>query len=281
MSLSILKLITTKIWAKGKELMTTIDFITELFCRVDDQITEDKHSQGKLYPSEVVTLALLYSLKGTGQRAFWRWLIRDYQALFPNLPDRTRLFRLFNSHRPYVERFLAEPSLIGVIDSYGIELLHPIREGRSEKQIGKKGISNHRWIVGGKLCYLLNHLGLIVGWDCDTAEVYDGSAFQRLVDDVADEMVVFADTAFRKTDWFPTNLRICKRGEWNVRMVVETILSMLTYICDFKRSRHKVWDYFETKLGFTMALFNILVQWYGLQPDETGFVPLSIAEFSL
>jgi len=75
--------------------------------------------------------------------------------------------------------------MIGVIDSYGIELLHPIREGRSEKQIGKKGISNHRWIVGGKLCYLLNHLGLIVAWDCDTAEVYDGAAFQQLVDDVA------------------------------------------------------------------------------------------------
>jgi hypothetical protein len=29
------------------------------------------------------------------------------------------------------------------------------------------------------------------------------------------------------------------------------------------------------------AAFNILAQWYGLQPDENGFVPLSIAEFSL
>jgi hypothetical protein len=25
----------------------------------------------------------------------------------------------------------------------------------------------------------------------------------------------------------------------------------------------------------------VLVQWYGLPPDEQGFVPLSIAEFSL
>ena len=30
-------------------------------------------------------------------------------------------------------------------------------------------------------------------------------------------------------------------------MVVETILSMLTYVCDFKRTRHKVWDYFSAK----------------------------------
>jgi hypothetical protein len=30
-----------------------------------------------------------------------------------------------------------------------------------------------------------------------------------------------------------------------------------------------------------MAAFNLLVQWYGLRPDEHGFVHLSIAEFSL
>ena len=142
--------------------MTTVDFITELFIKVDDEINDDKHSQATLYPSEVVTLALLYSLKGSGQLAFWRWLTRDYRPLFHKLPHRTRLFRLFNSHSHYIERFLADPSLMGVIDSYGIELLHPIREGRSHAQIGKKGKSNKRWIVGGKLCYLLNHLGLVV-----------------------------------------------------------------------------------------------------------------------
>lgn len=262
--------------------MTTIDFITELFCRVDDKLSPcQKHSQAKLYPSEVVTLALLYALSGKGQRAFWRWLTKDYRPLFPDLPHRTRLFRLFNSHRQYVDQFMADPSMRGVIDSYGIEFIHPIREGRRDKQLGRKGISNHRWIVGGKLGYLLNHLGLIVSWACDTANVYDGSAFQQLVDEVTDQMVVFADMSFEKQDWQPPNLRLCNRGEWNVRLVIETVLSMLTYVCDFKRSRHKVWDYFETKIGFTMALFNILVQWYGLPADENGFVPLSIAEFSL
>jgi hypothetical protein len=261
--------------------MNTVDLITELFIKVDDEIDDNKHPQTSLYPSEVVTLAMLYALKGCGQLRYWRWLTGNYSYLFHELPNRTRLFRLFNSHRHYIEHFLAEPSLVGVIDSYGIELLHPIREGRSDKQIGKKGKSNKRWIVGGKLCYLLNHLGLVVDWSCDTANVYDGSAFQHIVDNVSDKMVVFSDTGFEKADWHPTNLRICKRGEWNVRMLVETVFSMLTYVCDFKHSRHKSWDYFETKVGFTMALFNVLAQWYGLQPDEAGFVPLSIAEFSL
>lgn len=51
---------------------------------------------------------------------------------------------------------MAEPTLLGVIDSDGIELIHPLREGRSSRQIGRKGIPNHRWIVGYKLCLWVN-----------------------------------------------------------------------------------------------------------------------------
>jgi len=86
--------------------MTTEDFIIELFCRVDDKMPNvKKHPQAALYPSEVVTLALLFALKGVGNRAFYRWLKRNYVALFPGLPHRTRLFRLFNSHRKWLELF--------------------------------------------------------------------------------------------------------------------------------------------------------------------------------
>ena len=56
---------------------------------------------------------------------------------------------------------------------------------------------------------------------------------------------------------------------------------MLTTVCHFKKLSHRAWEYFRTRLAFTMALFNVLVSWYGLEPDKTGFVPLSIAEFSL
>jgi hypothetical protein len=262
--------------------MPTEYFIIEMFCRVDDQMLQaTKHTQATLYPSEVVTLGLLFALKGVGNRAFYRWLSQNFSYLFPSLPHRTRLFRLFNSHQRWIDCLLAEPSLIGVIDSYGIELIHPRREGRSPQQIGRKGSSNRRWIVGGKLCLLLNHLGLIVAWDCDTANVYDGSAFQHLVDDVADEMLVFADVHFGKKGWEPPNLKICPRGTWNDRMMVETVLSMLTVICHIKKMHHRVWSYFNSHLGFLMALFNVLVQWHGLNPDEDGFVHLSIAEFSL
>jgi hypothetical protein len=116
--------------------MTTEDFIIELFCRIDDQMKGiPKHPQANLYPSEIVTLAVLFAIKGVGNRAFYRWLVRDWLGLFPKLPERTRLFRLFKAHQAWTDRFLADPTVLGVADTYGIELLHPYREGRSVKQI--------------------------------------------------------------------------------------------------------------------------------------------------
>ena len=45
--------------------MSTEDFIIDLFCRVDEAMPDvTRHSQANLYPSEVVTLALLLRLKG-------------------------------------------------------------------------------------------------------------------------------------------------------------------------------------------------------------------------
>ena len=95
----------------------------------------------------------------------------------------------FRTHHDWTQVFLAAPTVLGGIDTYGIELIHPMREGRTPQQIGRKGVSNHRWIVGGKLCLLLNQWGLIVGWACATANVADNT-FQWLIRQCEDQMIV-------------------------------------------------------------------------------------------
>ena len=134
-----------------------------------------KHPEAHLWPSEVVTLGLLHALKGGGNRPFYRWLTRDYRALFPRLPERTRLFRLLKTHQDWAQVFLASPTVLGVIDTYGIELIHPMREGRSPQQIGRKASRITGGLSAGKLCLLLNQWGLIVGWACATANVAESS----------------------------------------------------------------------------------------------------------
>jgi hypothetical protein len=261
--------------------MSTDDFIIALFCRIDALMgSEPKHPQAKLYPSELVTLALVFALKGGSTRAFYRWITRDYRHLFPHLPERTRLFRLFAAHRAWADYFLAEPTVLGVADSYGIELVHPMREGRSAQQIGRKGKSNQRWIVGVKLAYIVNQRGLVVAWDGAPANVYD-AVFHPLIADFADDMVVFTDMGFHAKTGDPPNMKPCPRNTWNVRMVVETVLAMLTRVCQLKKMSQRRWPYVLARLSFTMALFNVLVQWDGLQVNEDGHVPLSMAQFSL
>jgi len=279
--------------------MSTQDFITQLFCRVDDAMHDVvKHPQANLYPSEVVTLGLLFSLKGVGNRAFYRWVSRDCLSMFPKLPERTRLFRLFGAHKDWTTRFMAAPTLLGLADTFAIRLLHPKRAGRSPKQIGRFGISNHVWVFGAKLCFVLNKWGLVCGWDCSTANVYD-TTFHPLIKEFEERMIVLADHGFysakgvegygkkRRKEWAepnganPSNLKICKTKDWNSRMIVENVLSMLTRVCHFKGVGHRVWKYLEARMGYTMALFNLLAQWNGLQPDKEGRVHLSIAQFSL
>jgi hypothetical protein len=121
---------------------------------------------------------------------------------------------------------------------------------------------------------------LVVAWACATANVADNS-FQWLSRQCEERMIVFSDTGFHAAEGDPTNLKLCQRGEWEDRMLVETVLSMLTLVCHFKKVMHCVWAYFQTRLAFTMAAFNVLVQWHGFQPNASGFVPLSMAEFGL
>jgi len=199
--------------------MPTQDFIIELFCRVDDVMGhESKHAQAKLYPSELVTIGMLRSIKGGSDRAFYRWLVRDYSNLFPLLPERSRLFRLFQVHEQLANYFLADATLLAVVDSYGIELIHPNRERHSESRFAQKGLSNHRWIIGGKYCFILNQFGRIVNWTAASANVSDTS-FQSFLHEFDAEMIILADNGFHARQGDPANLLICKRGSWNCRML--------------------------------------------------------------
>ena len=96
--------------------MTTEDIIVHLFCLVDDRLgAQHKEPLAKLYPSEIVTIGVLFALKGVSFRAFERWLRRDWNALFGGLPERTRLLRLLRQyeHLPATLRTLLSPSASG------------------------------------------------------------------------------------------------------------------------------------------------------------------------
>jgi hypothetical protein len=97
----------------------------------------------------------------------------------------------------------------------------------------------------------------------------------------AERMLVWRDTGFQAAEGDPGNLKLCQRGAWEDRMLVATVLARLTLVCHLTKVMHRGWAYVHARLAFTMAAFNVWVQWHGFEPNASGFVPLSIAAFSL
>ena len=247
--------------------MSQADFITALFCRVDDMLSDcTKDKRAKLHPSEVVTLSLLFCIKGGSSRRFYLWATYNLLPLFPNLPDRSNLLRAFARFAPLAERFLAPAGPLGIADSLGVEMIHPRRAGRSAQQFGKKGLSNKRWIVGAKVCPLVRGSdGLICDWRFDTANVHD-SHFHDMIADQQTVTTVLADGGFHLSDKHggdPKNLVICQRGERNERMLVETVFSLLTGCLHLKKVGHRVEQYVLARLAYAFAAFNLLLCWTG------------------
>lgn len=195
------------------------------------------------------------------------------RPLFPCLPERTRLFRLLSAQAPLTLRFLAAPTVFGVCDSYGIELMHPKREGRSAQQIGRKGLSNQRWIVGAKLCLLLNARGQVVSWQAHTANVYD-AAFHQLIAQFQEQMIVLCDGGFHTRHDDPTNPKVCSKGKWNERMLIEIVFSLFTGVLRLKKLVHRVWPALQARLAYAITAYSLCIAW-------SGSIKLQLAPFAL
>ena len=239
------------------------DIVLTIFCFVDDKIKENGLSNrpnSKLSLGEIITIGVLFGLKGSSKRQFFRWLEQNQRHNFPSIPERTRLFRLLKIYDYLTRSFLSEKSTMGIIDSFGIELIHPIREGRTRGQMGKKGYSNKRWIVGMKLIALINQFGMVVDWKTDTANVHD-KHYREFIKN--SEMIVLADSGFHGKGGDPENLKICKRGQWSERFLIERLFSILTRFMNLKKVSSRVREYFDSHIAYALCAFNIVSTLFG------------------
>jgi hypothetical protein len=246
-----------------------------IYCAISDGLgaLDLRHSQGTLWLSEVVLCGVLWALKGGSFLAFYRWL-ESHDLL--SLPERSRLHRLLKTHHRSTDTFLAEASFFNVIDTFGVEIIHPIREGRSAQsaRVASKGKSNHRWIVGRKIAVRLNDYGKIVGWDDAGANVCD-QIFNPLAED--NTTITLADMGFRDTDGIPDTMKICAKGTWNDRMLVESVFSLWTRVCIAKKFFVRSVNAFKTRVAYLVALTNII-----FSLNQSLDLPVnSMAHFSL
>ncbi len=87
--------------------------------------------------------------------------------------------------------------------------------------------------------------------------------------------MILRDEGFPAQEGDPPNLKLCRRGTWNTRRLVEPVLAMVTRVCHCKKGPHRTWTAFPARVAFTLAAFNLLVHWQGLKADATGVIRLS------
>ncbi len=263
--------------------MATDDSILHMFCLVDDRLPNiPKHPQAEVYPSEVVTIGILFARNGGFVRACSRWLKRYDGDWFGDgtLPERTRFQRLLKTHHDWCDLLLADPTFFTVIDSYPIDRLVPIRHGRSPHQLGNKGRDKGRWRVRIKVCWLLNDCCRVVAWDWDTMNVHD-KRFNSLVEQCVGTTMVLADDGCRDQNDVPENMKVCKNGTWNERMCVATAWSMVSVIGDVRRIRHRVAASIQARLAVVAAMVTVLMDLFPMLHPDADPHKMSIAEFSL
>ena len=93
--------------------MRTEEIIIRLFCMVDDKLAKvNKRKNANFYPSEIVTIGILFTLKGVHYRAFYRWLKGDWLHLFAQLLECSRLLGLLAEYDYLTDHFLVPPRAV-------------------------------------------------------------------------------------------------------------------------------------------------------------------------
>lgn len=241
-------------------MIPPIDLIIQLFVLVDSYCSDlDQHPQSRLHPSEIILLALLQRLKNMSLRRFWYWA--KMTGLFPHLPHFTRLHRLFQEYRDVLKvlgQNLQDRQWL-VVASKICELIHPIREKRHPHEWRGKNKSKGRWHVGVKVAVLLNERGRIVNWEILPAQAHD-TWFNEIYNVMAEGERVLADTGFKSKDDHPEWIHICKRGENNQRMIVESLFSQLKRLTQFERPNVRSVKGLETCYNAILALAELLME---------------------
>jgi hypothetical protein len=209
--------------------VSIIDIATVLYCRIDDELKCEEHEQAKLSVSELVTIGVLFTLKGVSFRRFHTWLSGNLAGCFPKLPERSRLQRRLIQYQQMVKEFLAQPSFFCVADSYGVELRHPIREFHQPKtsRVGSKGKSNKRWIHGMKVLVVINDQAEIVHFAIALAGQAD-KVFNSLLASYNQQTIILVDLGFRDKDCVPDCIKLRQHKTWSERMSIEQLFSQLT-----------------------------------------------------
>lgn len=182
--------------------MNDIHLTIHIFAVIDDiiksiELDRKPGPQGKLSESEILTLMILHPILKPfcDLKRFHRWIEHNFKHLFPNIPEYSRITRLFNNNSEYlvvIMQKLANLNSFGLIaDGTTVSVMEAIR-GKFAKSFRNArkvySTSKKNWYFGFLLEMIIDSEGNIafvnIGKESEVKQ------FQNIIDGLQDRWIL-------------------------------------------------------------------------------------------
>ena len=183
-----------------------MDYITELFCVLDDFCKEFKQSLEKalisnqktklkksaLSLSEVMTIVILFHKSGFRffKYFYCQMVIPFWKSAFPKLLSYNRFIeimpRCLQALTIFFNQVKGKDTGISIIDSTKLVVCHNLRIKRHRmfKGLADRGKSSTGWFYGFKLHIVINHLGEIINLKVTAGNIHDVKVLEDLTQEL-------------------------------------------------------------------------------------------------
>jgi hypothetical protein len=254
--------------------MNDIDISIHIFAAIDDiiksiEIDPKPGLKGRLTESEILTLMVLHPVLRPFSKleVFYRWINRNYNYLFPNMPDYTRIKRLFDNHKELiivVMQKLANLNSFGLVaDGTCVSVMETIR-GKYAKTFRDArfvySASKHEWYYGFILEAVIDQQGLIAFANVGTqAEV---KQLENILDDLQDKWVLADDgnrgKEIHKRLWEEKQVKINLKGG-KERQWIENVFGYLKEKLGLNKIRVRTTTAFLARAFSILCAYNLII----------------------
>jgi hypothetical protein len=253
--------------------MNDTHIITSIFVEIDDlmksiEIDPKPGVEGKLSDSEILTLMVLHPiLKPFNKlKIFYHWINWNFKEMFPNMPDYTRIKRLFDKYKELIIVIMkklanlnsfglvADGTCVGVMETIRGKFAKSFRDARFVKCASKK-----EWHYGFILEALIDQDGNIAFANVGTeAEV---KQLENILEDLKDRWAL-GDKGNRGKDihkrlWDEKQIKIKITGG-KERQWIENVFGFLKEKLGLNKIRVRTTQAFLSRVFSILCAYNLI-----------------------
>lgn len=281
-----------------------MDYITELFCILDDfckkfneelekvliLTNEYKVKKTGLSQSEMMTIVIMFHQSGFRffKYFYCHMLQMFWKSAFPKLPSYNRFVEIMpqclQALSCFFHQIKGQDTGMSIIDSTKLVVCHNLRINKHQvfKGLASRGKSSTGWFYGFKLHLVINQLGEIINFKLTSGNIHDVTILEPLTEGL--KGILLADRGYiskakakflaskglkilttpRKNMKKPPQYTEQEKGLLSKRGLIETVNDQLKNIHQIEHSRHRSVN------NFMVNLMAAIVA-YCLKPNKPTF----------